>query len=156
MARLHITFPEESKSPYGISYLQAQMARFDCSASKAIEKIFEEHAGLLEEQQGHVTLIENTYQRFKKDLDITRIRAGHTDKNSQIIIELLNTIIFHNKIQQSLLTDQLETTPVTEAKQLIESKIQSYMEKRASKKYGGGTTSSSGMATNKSINEVVE
>ncbi|KGL43611.1 hypothetical protein [Listeria newyorkensis] len=140
MARLHVTLSEPIRTPYGIAYLEAQMKRFDCNASKAIEHVFEEHAALMAEQENHERLIENTYQRFKKDLDITRIRSGHSDKNSQIIIELLNTIIFHNKIPKSILTEQMQTTPVAEAKQAVESRIQGYMERRASKKYNQDTT----------------
>ncbi|WP_323680816.1 hypothetical protein [Listeria welshimeri] len=124
----HINFREVDKTPYGITYLEKQNERFQMKSSRTIEKIFEEHAQLLEEKEN--TLFN---ERMKKDLGLIRLRTGYADKNTQILIELVNTLIFHLGVPHAVLTTVQSTTPLVEAKQKVEDMIKANMEKKAGK-----------------------
>ncbi|EBF5125496.1 hypothetical protein FH002_12360 [Listeria monocytogenes] len=128
MVQKHINFREKTKTLYGTVYLEKQMERFQLKASQTIEKVFEEHAQLLEEK-------ENTFmnERMKKDIGLIRLRTGYADKNTQILIELVNTLIFHLGVPHAVLTTVQSTTPLIEAKQKVEDMIKANMEKKAGK-----------------------
>ncbi|MBC1954565.1 hypothetical protein HCJ26_14425 [Listeria welshimeri] len=128
MVQKHINFREVDKTPYGITYLEKQNERFQMKSSRTIEKIFEEHAQLLEEKEN--TLFN---ERMKKDLGLIRLRTGYADKNTQILIELVNTLIFHLGVPHAVLTTVQSTTPLVEAKQKVEDMIKANMEKKAGK-----------------------
>lgn len=132
MVQKHINFREETKTPYGIAYLQKQEERFHLKASRTVEKIFEEHAQLLEEKENALL-----NERMKKDVSLIRLRTGYADKNTQILIELLNTVIFHLGIPHAVLTTVQQTTPLVEAKQKVEDMIKANMEKKSGKEKEG-------------------
>lgn len=128
MVQKHINFREADKTPFGLAYLENQNARFELKPSKTIEKIFEEHAQLLAEKENNLV-----NERLKKDVGLIRLRTGYADKNTQILIELLNTLIFHLGVPHAVLTTVQQTTPLLEAKQKVEDMIKANMEKKAGK-----------------------
>ncbi|EAC4737183.1 hypothetical protein FZ084_14880 [Listeria monocytogenes] len=128
MVQKHINFREVEKTPFGIAYLEKQSERFHSKPSRTVEKIFEEHAKLLEEKES--TLLN---ERMKKDIGLIRLRTGYADKNTQILIELLNTLIFHIGVPHAVLTTVQSTTPYLESKQKVEDMIKANMEKKAGK-----------------------
>ncbi|EAD0740591.1 hypothetical protein C1468_13905 [Listeria monocytogenes] len=128
MVQKHINFREAEKTPFGIAYLEEQSERFHSKPSRTVEKIFEEHAKLLEEKES--TLLN---ERMKKDIGLIRLRTGYADKNTQILIELINTLIFHIGVPHAVLTTVQSTTPYLEAKQKVEDIIKANMEKKAGK-----------------------
>lgn len=134
MTRRHITFKEADKTPYGEAYLSRYMERYQLKASDAVEKIFEEHALLIQAKENEDFLGELLTERLKKDVGLIRLRTGYADKNMQIMLELFNTLIFHLGVPKALLTTVQETTPLQEAKQKVEAMIQANVEKKSGQK----------------------
>lgn len=128
MVQKHINFRELDKTPFGLAYLEKQSERFNLKPSMTIEKIFEEHAQLLAEKENS-----SVNERLKKDVGLIRLRTGYADKNTQILIELLNTLIFHLGVPHAVLTTVQQTTPLLEAKQKVEDMIKANMEKKSGK-----------------------
>lgn len=132
LARRTVTFRPREKTKFGEDYLQYYMQRYHLNVNQTIEKIFEEHATLLEQQAHENLLGELLTDRLKKDIGLIRLRSGYTDKNTQIIIELLNTIIIKMGIPHAALTTKQESTPLLESKEKVEAMIRANMEKKAS------------------------
>lgn len=71
--------------------------------------------------------------------ELTRIRlASNTaDRNSQVIIEILNTIILNLEIITPTLTNELESPTVSAAKEKIKADIERYKQIKDDKKIKG-------------------
>ncbi|MFS0882524.1 hypothetical protein [Metabacillus niabensis] len=134
MIRKNIGFKEEEVSEYGIKFLKKKQKEYgdtqELGASETIERIFKEHEQMAELLKRQDILVEKIYERFKKDLDVIRVRTGYADKNTRIGLELWNGFIFTNDQQNYITTDEYLTKPVQVATQKVESDIASYRQRK--------------------------
>ncbi|MED1738133.1 hypothetical protein P4U97_01110 [Bacillus swezeyi] len=131
MIRKGISFSEPEKSPYGIAYLEKEMAaRGSSHMNKTIEQIFAEHDAMRKQLADQDVLVEKIFQRFKKTLDVIRVRTGHADKNAQINLELWNAFLLGNPLGATVLTDSYVAEPVKLAKEKVADDIAQYKQRK--------------------------
>nr|WP_195366211.1 hypothetical protein [[Eubacterium] tenue] len=126
---------------YSADYLNKEMEITKKSASKTIEKIFKEHEQLKQLIIDRNSLVEQIYDRFKKDINTIMARTGHAVKNSSIALEMWNGYTFANNQDEYVTTDEFITTPLRKATEKVNGEIAGYRQKKLnkdSKKYKFG------------------
>ena len=95
------------------------------SQSQAIDYII-----MQERENDNVDKIKDRYENM-----FTRIRLGATtaDRNSQVMIEILNSMIYALNITQCYNTDYLKTDVVRESQDIIKNRIEYYKQIKDSK-----------------------
>lgn len=128
-------------SGYSVDYLNKEMQISNTSAPKTIEKIFKEHQQLKQLILDRNSLVEEIYDRFKKDINTLMARTGHTVKNSSIALEMWNGYTFANNQDEYVTTDEFITTPLRKATEKVNGELAGYRQKKLnkdSKKYKFG------------------
>ncbi|MBR7817982.1 hypothetical protein MF621_004225 (plasmid) [Bacillus velezensis] len=131
----HITFSDPTESPYGIAYIKKEMEAKGCSKmNETIERIFAEHDEMKTRLNDEDALVEKIFQRFKQTLDIIRVRAGHTDKNSQINLELWNAFLMASPLDVTVLTDHYTSESVAMATEKVSKDIAAFKQRKDEQK----------------------
>lgn len=73
---------------------------------------------------------QNLYQSLKDELARIRLGTNNTDRNTQIVIELLNGIMINDSVDDILTTDQMEAKGLVTAKTTIQERIEYKRQKR--------------------------
>lgn len=110
--------------------------------NRTINHIIQEHKEFIStdsDKGDH--LIDNISERISKEVnkEIRRIRLGtnNTDRNTQVIIELLNGLFVDQNINDILTTEDMESKPVHTAKTVVQERIQHLQQKRSDYFKGG-------------------
>lgn len=121
------------------TYINRQMERLNTSKlSETIELLMEEHKALNLKKLQDELLVENIFLRLKTELDVIRVRTGHADKNSRIQLELWNSFMLANNIENFVSTADFMTTPLTQAKLKVEDEISNYRQKKLEREKNKG------------------
>lgn len=107
------------------------------SISAAIDLVVQEHKT---NSQNQVDIIANRvadiiHERYENLF--TRIRLGTTtaDRNSQVIIEALNSLILNLEVKDSYSTDVLESTIIADSKDTVKKRIEHYKQLKDNKSH---------------------
>lgn len=120
-------------SGYSLDYLKKEMQITGKNPPKTIEKIFKEHEQLKQLIIDRSSLVEDIYDKFKKDINTILARTGHTVKNSSIILEMWNGYAFANNQEDYVTTDEFISTPLKKATEKVTNEVASYREKKLDK-----------------------
>lgn len=121
------------------TYIKRQMERLNTSKlSETIELLMIEHKELNQRKLQDELLVENIFLRLKTELDVIRVRTGHADKNSRIQLELWNSFMLANNIENFVSTADFMTTPLTRAKLKVEDEISNYRQKKLEREKNKG------------------
>lgn len=138
MARKNVRFSDETESEYGIKYLNKKMAEYNLDMNKTIERVFAEHELFQKMLNNHdELLVEKIYGRFKRDLDVIRVRTGYADKNARISLELWNGYILTNNQENYVTTELVETKALQQAREKVEGDIAAYRQKKLEREKKG-------------------
>lgn len=130
MIRKNIGFTD-----FGDMYLKKEMERYNSSsATDTIDKIFKEHQELTQLIIDRNSLVEQIYDRFKKDISTILSRTGHTVKNSNVAMELWNGFLFANNQSEYVTTDEFISTPLKKATEKVNNEIAGLRQKKLEKK----------------------
>lgn len=102
--------------------------------NETIERIFAEHDEMKARLNDEDALVEKIFQRFKQTLDIIRVRAGHTDKNSQINLELWNAFLMASPLDVTVLTDHYTSESVAMATEKVSKDIAAFKQRKDEQK----------------------
>ncbi|WP_332698450.1 hypothetical protein [Halalkalibacter lacteus] len=112
--------------------------------NRTINTIIEEHKQFETKEKFEETLIntisENVTKEMKKELKRILLGTNNTDRNTQVLIELLNGLFIKDDVSDILTTEDLESKPLQTAKDTVQRRIEYLQQKRAdyySKKGGG-------------------
>jgi hypothetical protein len=99
----------------------------------AIAKICKEHQK--KEQSFSLNYIsevvsQNLHQVLKSELNKIRLGANSADKNTQILIELMNGLYFHQGVKDIITTGVIEQDGVKTAREFVEEKIKRARQKK--------------------------
>ncbi|WP_290063365.1 hypothetical protein [Paraclostridium bifermentans] len=119
---------------YSVDYLKKEMQITNKSASKTIEKIFKEHEQFKQLMIDRNSLVEQIYDRFKKDISTMLARTGHTVKNSSIALEMWNGFAFANNQSEYVTTDEFVSTPLKKATEKVNNEISGLRQKKLENK----------------------
>lgn len=123
MSRRMITLNDETDS-YLIEYMDEHSIRYP---GEAIARICKEYR-VQKENEWSIEYISEVVTKsieetFSKDISKIRLAANSTDKNTQIIIELLNGIYFNESYENLIPTSNQEVEGVKTARELVENRI---------------------------------
>ncbi|MEK4306879.1 hypothetical protein [Oceanobacillus sp. FSL K6-0251] len=103
--------------------------------NRVINHIIQDHKEMnnIDSQKGD--LISSISEGISKEInkEIRRIRLGtnNTDRNTQVIIELLNGLFLNDDVNDIITTDQMETQALTTARDTVQKRIEHLQQKRA-------------------------
>ncbi|SDJ00390.1 hypothetical protein [Alteribacillus bidgolensis] len=111
----------------------------DGRMNRTVDLIIQEHKEMRErkenEQETGNEMIQEVSDSVSKEMkkEVKRILLGtnNADRNTQILIELLNGLMIHNNISDIVTTDDMESKPVTTAKENVQDRIKHLQQKRA-------------------------
>lgn len=72
----------------------------------------------------------NLHQTLKEELSRIRLGTNNTDRNTQIIMEVLNGMMINDNVENIMTTDQLESDGLKTAKSTIQERIENKRQKR--------------------------
>lgn len=102
--------------------------------NQAIEKIIEDHKNAESLQEKEESMIASVSEAVAKDMkkEVSRILLGvnNTDRNSQILIELINGMMVNTNQKSILTTDEAETEGLAAAREKVATDIQKQKQKR--------------------------
>ncbi|WP_455678122.1 hypothetical protein [Sharpea azabuensis] len=73
---------------------------------------------------------ENLYHNLKEELTRIRLGTNNTDRNTQILIELINGIMIHDSVDDIITSDTLESKGLETAKRTVQERIEVKRQKR--------------------------
>lgn len=101
---------------------------------EAITFLVNEHKRLMKNQWSLNYIAEavtnNLYQTLKEELSRIRLGTNNTDRNTQIIMEVLNGMMINDNVENIMTTDQLESDGLKTAKNTIQERIENKRQKR--------------------------
>ncbi|MGM0924643.1 MAG: hypothetical protein ACQEWW_26245 [Bacillota bacterium] len=73
---------------------------------------------------------QNLHKTLREELARIRLGTNNTDRNTQILIELLNGIMINDSVDDILTTDQMEAKGLATAKNVVQERIENKRQKR--------------------------
>lgn len=126
-------------SPDVVEIIGAYADTHTCSYTEALERIVLEH----NRRGSDEDLVKQLLQGMDKHYEdfFTRVRLGirGADVNSQVILEILNTLLYSKSIPVAIFTDENPTPVFLESQKHIRDKIRAYSNIKTEKKRKGGT-----------------
>ncbi|PFY98414.1 hypothetical protein COL60_30030 [Bacillus pseudomycoides] len=128
--RMQITLDEETDT-YIRDYMEEHNIRYN---GEAIVRICREHQATksTEWSLNYVAEVvsKNLYDVLKSELTKIRLGSNSADRNTQVLIELMNGLFFHQGIQNIISTEVDEMDGVKTAKEVVEKRINYLRQKR--------------------------
>lgn len=72
----------------------------------------------------------NLHETLKEELTKVRLGTNNTDRNTQILIELVNGLIINDSVEDIITTDQMESTGLVTAKNVVQERIENKRQRR--------------------------
>jgi hypothetical protein len=72
----------------------------------------------------------NLHEALKEELTRVRLGTNNTDRNTQIIMEVLNGMMINDNVENIMTTDQLESDGLKTAKNTIQERIENKRQRR--------------------------
>ena len=121
-------------SPDVVEIISTYADTYTCSYAEALERIVLEH----NKRGSDEDLVKQLIQGMDKHYEdfFTRVRLGiwNADVNSQVILEILNTLLYSKSIPVAIFTDENPTPVFLESQKHIRDKIRAYSNKKNRKK----------------------
>ena len=107
------------------------------SYSAALDIIISEHRKNNGEQINAMSdiVVKKIETKFSNLFTRLRLGTGTADKNSQVIIEILNSLVLNQDIEKAYSTDVLESDIVKESKDIVKKRIERYKQIKDNKNY---------------------
>ncbi|MDM5185934.1 hypothetical protein QUF99_00240 [Bacillus sp. DX4.1] len=128
--RMQVTLDEETDT-YIKEYMEEHNIRYN---GEAIVRICKEHQATKSNEWSlnYITEVvsKNLHEVLKSELTKIRLGSNSADKNTQILIELMNGLLFHQGVQNIISTEVEEMEGVKTAKQVVGNRISHSRQKR--------------------------
>ena len=98
------------------------------SQTAALEQIIAEHKHGAKSVEISKQIANEVEEKLKDTLTAIRLSSRFSDKNIQIALELLNTLLVHKGIENVCLTDEMPSGAYEQSKKKVEEKIKHYRE----------------------------
>lgn len=105
------------------------------SMSAAVDYIIMQHRKMTDEQTDIVAekLLTKIEEKYKNVFTRIRLGVATADKNSQVMLEILNSIILNLSMDKMYDTDILESNIVKESKDTVKNRIEKYKQLKDNK-----------------------
>ena len=117
------------------SYIENFAKENNINKTKSLEKIVKQHSQIEGDMRTNFAklLAKEVGIEIKKDLTRIRLGTNTADKNSQIIIELLQGIYAHHDIQECITTDLIKLKGIEQAEDTVKKRIEGYRQRNLEK-----------------------
>ena len=117
------------------SYIENFAKENNINKTKSLEKIVKQHSQIEGDMRTNFAklLAKEVGIEIKKDLTRIRLGTNTADKNSQIIIELLQGIYAHDDIQECITTDLIKLKGIEQAEATVKKRIEGYRQRNLEK-----------------------
>lgn len=119
--RMTFRFPNKMESEIKM-YVSENGGSQTQALQKAWKEFIEKESGTGKEKDAE-TIVEMFDKRYGSLLSRLKISTQESDKNSQILIEVLNTMLINNNIKDLISTDNGMSKVLTEAKTVVSDRI---------------------------------
>lgn len=126
----------ENASDKGLSWqrIEKYMDQYNInSRGEAFERIFDEYEALKAANEGVNMLSKEIASELKPMLDPIRIRTGYVDKNVRVLLNLLNSYIIVNGMEDSLPVTDVVAESVRNTQKQVADQIHAYQVARKDK-----------------------
>lgn len=117
-----------------LDYVIEQSEKYNNNFSKTLNKIILEHKELTQQVQELTKQVQQKDDMIKHSLTRIRLASNSSDKNAQIIIELLNSIIMHLDVIP-FPTNIAKSNLLTIAEDDVSERIKKYRTKKLDKEF---------------------
>lgn len=117
-------------------YLDEYRKEHQLTRTAAIETIVKEHKNLNNKNNEHIMemMADKVYERLNNDLVRIRLGANAADKNTQILLEMLNLLILKQEAHLKFKPTEVLDTPVyVQATEHVTNRIAKYKQRKDSK-----------------------
>ncbi|MDK2802845.1 MAG: hypothetical protein KFW09_05685 [Oscillospiraceae bacterium] len=117
------------------NYIENFAKENNIAKTKSLEKIVKKHSQIEGDMRTNFVklLAKEVGIEIKKDLTRIRLGTNTADKNSQIIIELLQGIDAHHDIQECITTDLIKVKGIEQAEATVKKRIEGYRQRNLEK-----------------------
>ena len=117
------------------NYIENFAKENNINKTKSLEKIVKHHSQIEGDMRTNFAklLAKEVGIEIKKDLTRIRLGTNTADKNSQIIIELLQGIYAHDDIQECTTTDLIKLKGIEQAEATVKKRIEGYRQRNLEK-----------------------
>ncbi|WP_288394282.1 hypothetical protein [uncultured Vagococcus sp.] len=140
--RRHLYFNQTEMSQTALTYLDELSEKYPTkNPTELLGEVFREYETLKAVKIKNSELAIDLADQVVKRLRPMFLRAGNADKNSRILIELMNGMMFKEQYNDTIvLTDELTTSPVKKATRKVERDIESVIKRNTEVKVDSSPT----------------
>ncbi len=115
-------------SENAISYISKYADENHLTNTKAIEEIISFHQNQSTTELDKIAdqLLNRFEEKYKNWFTRMRLATNYSEKNIQIVIELLNSLIISSGVDKAYLTDEFKSLTLKEAEELVQKRIADY------------------------------
>lgn len=127
-------------SSQAITYIEKQSDRWNVSNTKAIERMIQEHSSLCQEELIADAVVKKIEERHSNLFTRIRLATTMTGRNVDVILEILNTIIVNENIQNAYTSRIAKSDVWEDCEEEVKRRIAEYKQINDNKKKnkGGG------------------
>lgn len=131
--RIHVYFSQEHMSTFN-KLEQRRTKKGQASWGDVIHDLQLENDNFMEQLSRQSNMEEALIAAVEKVMLPIKMRTGYTDKNTRIMMELLNGLMYHWEINDLIGSDILVTNPVAVASEKVTKDINSTVKRNLEKK----------------------
>lgn len=134
-SRLNLYFNDTPESQYALDYFNALKSESTFpNLTETLGQALQEYDTLKKQQQANDELAVMVADGVANKLRPIFLRAGNADKNSRIIIEVLNGMLLQGQYKTIVTTDELVTAPLKKAIGKVDADIEAVIRRNTEKK----------------------
>jgi hypothetical protein len=132
--RKHIMLEDTSKNGISWEWLRKYMNENDIATfGDGLQHLFAEYQSLKQQVSDRESLAKAIAKEIKPQLDPIRIRTGYVDKNVRVLLNLLNSYIIINGMEDSLPVTDVVAESVRNTQKQVADQIHAYQVARKDK-----------------------
>lgn len=104
------------------------------SNADVLKFLIDEHLDRKSDEEKVEREAEILFEKFKKEIRILELRTSFADKNIRVVLEILNTILFHYDLTDYYGTNEIPTSVLTKAQQKVSDDIEKIIQANTERK----------------------
>lgn len=123
-------------SDTALTYLDEYSEKHNMNKTESLEKIIREHKASSEDEIEKIanTVVEQIEDKYKNLFTRLRLATGYTEKNVQILIEMMNSLFFAMNVQEDFYdTDKFESIVLEKSRVFVQGRIDKAKQRKDSK-----------------------
>lgn len=133
--RWNLYFNETEDSQYALAFFeQLKVESESTNLTECLGEKLKEYDLLVKNEKNNEELTDMIAKKVADNLRPVFLRSANADKNSRIILEVLNGILLQNQYTSIATTDEILTTPLKKAIDKVEEDIERVIQRNIARK----------------------